>query len=109
MFAMAPDLLAERKTGPANEWVKLPSALAGLWDRLSDAPVRLQDLVVPEATEYSLTIGLTPRYYISAAYRDLERGSKAVLHFRAAEDRDRAALALNSSVPYLWWRALDGG
>ncbi|TDP73624.1 N-6 DNA methylase [Brachybacterium sp. AG952] len=109
MFAMAPDLLAARKIGPADEWVKLPSALAELWDRLSSAPLRLKHLVVPEITEYSLTIGMTPRYYISAAYRDLERGSKAVLHFRTAEDRDRAALVLNSSVPYLWWRALDGG
>lgn len=109
MFAMAPELLTARKSGPAGEWVKLPSALAGLWDRLGDAPARLNDLVVPEVTEFSLTIGMTPRYYISAAYRDLKRGSKAVLHFKTAEDRDRAALVLNSSVPYLWWRALDGG
>ena len=109
MFEMAPSLLAPRKQGPDDEWVKLPGSLAGLWDRLSDAPARLKDLVVPEVTEHSLTVGMTPRYSISATYRDLKRGSKSVLHFNSAEDRDRAALVLNSSVPYIWWRALDGG
>lgn len=109
MFKIAPTLLAPMAKGPAKEWVKLPSSLADVWARLTDAPEQLKDLVVAHETEHKLTVGMTPRYYISAAYRDLQRGSKAVLHFDTAEARDRAALVLNSSVPYIWWRALDGG
>lgn len=109
MFERAPSMLAPRLKGPDDEWAKVPTALSDLWERLAATPTKLKDLIVPQETEYRLTVGMTPRYYISAAYRDLKRGSKAVLHFASAEDRDRVALVLNSSVPYLWWRALDGG
>lgn len=109
MLSMAPDLLAPRQVGSDGEWVKLPRGLEDVWQRLSKVPTVLNDLRVSRETPFSLTVGLTPRYYISAAYRELERGSKAVIYFKNEEDRDRAALVLNSSVPYLWWRALDGG
>ncbi|MBS9537484.1 hypothetical protein J9246_06645 [Micrococcus luteus] len=80
-----------------------------MWKGLSAVETTLRDLVVKHETPYSLTVGMTPRYYISAAYRDLDRGSKATLHFPSEAARDQAALALNSSIPYLWWRGLDGG
>lgn len=109
VFPLAARLLAPRQIGPTGEWVKLPAALGKVWERLAATPTVLSDLLVRHETPHSLTVGLTPRYYISAAYRNLERGSKAVLYFANDEDRDRAALVLNSSIPYIWWRALDGG
>lgn len=109
IFDLAPTLLTERQLGPDGEWVKLPPALAAMWKGLSAVGTTLRDLVVKHETPYSLTVGMTPRYYISAAFRDLDRGSKATLYFPTEAARDQAALALNSSIPYLWWRGLDGG
>lgn len=109
MFEECGSLLAPRRLGPHGEWAKLGPGLEEVWDALLLEPTTIHDLVTSEPTEYRLDVGLTPRYYISATYRSLDRGSKATLHFRSAKDRDRAAVVLNSSVPYLWWRALDGG
>lgn len=109
VFTLAPELLAPRQVGPAGEWAKLAPELLPAWEALREVPRTLKDMVVRQATPYSLTVGMTPRYYISAAFRDLDRGSKATLHFRTEQERDQAALALNSSIPYLWWRVLDGG
>ena len=109
MFDECGLLLAPRRLGPHGEWAKLGPGLEGVWDMLLSESETLRDLVTSAATEYTLDVGLTPRYYISATHRTLDRGSKATLHFRSAADRDRAAVVLNSSVPYLWWRALDGG
>lgn len=109
VFPLAPALLAPRQIGPDGEWAKVPRELASLWGSLGEVPTTLQHLVVNRETPYRLTVATTPRYYISAAYRDLDRASKLVLYFASAQARDRAALVLNSSIPYLWWRALDGG
>src|SRR5690606_6935146 len=35
--------------------------------------------------------------------------SKHTLYFRSKGDMERAYLLLNSSLPYWWWRCLDGG
>ena len=80
-----------------------------LWDTLAGAEHRLGDLVFPDPTPYRLEVASTPRYYISASTRELDRGSKHVLFFGSAADRDLAYLLLNSSLPYWWWRCLDGG
>lgn len=109
MFARAHELLSPRRIGPHGEWVKVPPSLLPLWDAMSEAPTTLGDLVVRGPTEHSLTIATTPRYYISASFRDLDRTSKTVLYFDSRADQERAALVLNSSLTYLWWRALDGG
>ncbi|MEX3528942.1 N-6 DNA methylase [Corynebacterium xerosis] len=109
MLAGCPHLLAPRQIGPDGEWAKLVPGMTGVWQRLEAVDRTLDDLVVPGQTPYSLTVATTPRYYISAAYRQLDRGSKAVLHFATEHDRDLAAIVLNSSLPYVWWRALDGG
>lgn len=109
MLAGCTDLLAPRLIGPHGEWIKTAPGLEAVWETLESAQQTLADLLVDRETEYRLTVAMTPRYYISAAFRDLNRGSKTVLHFANERDRDRAALVLNSSIPYLWWRALDGG
>lgn len=109
MFEEAPQLLSRRRTGPFGEWVKLAPESRVMWQELEDWPRAVQDLVVAERTPYFLDVATTPRYYVSASFRPLDRGSKVRLHFRDKEDRDLVALVLNSSVPYVWWRALDGG
>ncbi|MCU9969475.1 N-6 DNA methylase [Mobiluncus mulieris] len=109
IFELAPELLVPREKGPTGEWVKLPADLRPLWHELSLVKTTLRDLLASGETPYALTVATTPRYYISAVYRDLQRGSKVKLYFPDAVSRDRAAVVLNSSLPYLWWRALDGG
>lgn len=109
IFELAPELLSPREKGSAGEWVKLLASLRPLWQRLAGTATTLRDLLACGETPYALTVATTPRYYISAAYRDLRRGSKVKLYFPDAASRDRAAVVLNSSLPYLWWRALDGG
>lgn len=109
MFENCPALLSPRVVGPFGEWVKLFPEHHAAWEYLGALPDTVASLTVREETPYSLTVGLTPRYYISAAFRELERGSKATLYFPSEAVRDRVAVALNSSIPYLWWRALDGG
>lgn len=109
MIAQCSRLLTERRTGPHGEWAKISPGTGPVLDQLASQQVTIGELTTKQETEFSLDVPLTPRYYISATYRSLERGSKETLYFRSAEDRDRVALVLNSSVPYLWWRALDGG
>lgn len=109
MFAGAETLLSPRQTGPRGEWAKVPGPLLPAWNRLREENETVGSLIVPHETPYRLDVATTPRYYISAAYRNLERGSKTTLRFKCAKDRDRAAAVLNSSIPYFWWRTLDGG
>lgn len=109
MFRTCETLLTTRQIGPHDEWVKLDPQLVEIWRSLAQVEEQLSDLVSNEPTDFSLDIGLTPRYYISATYRTLDRSSKSTLYFESAELRERVALVMNSSVPYLWWRALDGG
>lgn len=109
MLRDAHHFLSPRQFGPAGEWAKVPADLQGEWTMMNLAEDTLSDLTVAGPTDYSLTVALTPRYYISAAYRNLSRSSKVVLYFVDEVDRDRAAVVINSSAAYLWWRALDGG
>ncbi len=109
MFERAPSMLSPAAEGPHGEWTKLPPGFQEAWERLSNSPQVLRDLLSNEETPFRLDVALTPRYFISASARPLNRVSKATLYFESAEARDHAALVLNSSIPYLWWRVLDGG
>ncbi|WP_185714927.1 N-6 DNA methylase [Gulosibacter macacae] len=109
MFDECHRLLTPRRIGPHGEWVKITPGLEAVWDKLANSKDTLADLAVDRETIWALDVGLTPRYYISATRRNLDRSSKATLYFATETDRDRAAVVLNSSVPYFWWRALDGG
>jgi hypothetical protein len=109
MFQEAGGLLSTRRIGPNGEWAKLSEQAAQIWDRVLEGARPLAELLAANKTAWSLDVGLTPRYYISATFRTLDRSSKVTLYFRSEAARDRAAIVLNSSVPYLWWRALDGG
>lgn len=109
MFKTCRELLSPRHIGPNGEWVKIAPHMQEAWRELQEMSRRLSDLITQDPTPFTLEVALTPRYYISATFVELKRSSKAVLNFRTAGDRDLAALVLNSSIPYVWWRALDGG
>lgn len=109
MWEQVFSLLSPRRIGPFGEWMKTLPKCEALWDRILAAPQTIADLVCPQETPFRVDVALTPRYYISAAFRPLDRGTKATLYFPDEASRDLAALILNSSLPYLWWRALDGG
>lgn len=109
MFKSCDRYLAPLNFGPQGEWVKMSRELLPVWSKLTSAPDNVGSLISRTVTEYSLTVATTPRYYISAAFRDLERRSKVTLYFDNKRDQLRTAAVLNSSVPYFWWRALDGG
>lgn len=109
LLDMAPSLLAPRQIGGAGEWLKIHPDHQGVYAQMRGWHRTIADLVVPGPTEFSLTVATTPRYYVSAAFGELSRRSKQVLHFASAHDRDLAAMTLNSSAPYLWWRWHDGG
>ena len=109
LWTSLPHMLTPRMLGPHGEWAKLLPDTQEMWARLLTQPQTIRKLTVKKPTPYRLDVGLTPRYYISAAYRELDRGAKATLYFPDAQSMNRAAIVLNSSLPYLWWRALDGG
>lgn len=69
----------------------------------------LKDLLAKTETPYKLTVASTPRYYISATKRDLERSSFHTLYFNNKRDLEKVYLYLNSSLLYWWWRINDGG
>ncbi len=109
MFLNVQNLLSRMFVGPGEEWTKVPPGFEDVWKILDSCSEKIGDIVTSSVTPYHLSVALTPRYYISAAFQDLRRGSKEILYFRTKEDRDRAAAVLNSSIPYFWWRVLDGG
>lgn len=117
-------LSADRK----NMWKKLPttlndmnalseelfpknySGLSQMYDAVRTPEwTPLKELLSNEETAYKLTVASTPRYYISATKRSLERSSFHVLYFRNKTDLEKAYLYLNSSLLYWWWRINDGG
>lgn len=109
MFAACSDLLSPRLVGNGGEWLKIFPEHHKVWAHFSALSDTVQSLTVPYETPYALTVALTPRYYISATFRDLSRSSKTRLYFTDEHARDRVAVALNSTLAYLWWRAFDGG
>lgn len=112
MFNAARTKLVPLRTAPGGEWAKVMPGTERVWDLLvsgSEPIETLATLVSPTPTEFRLEVAATPRYYVSGTRRRLDRGSKHVLHFRTRGDFERAYLVLNSSLPYWWWRCLDGG
>jgi hypothetical protein len=109
MFHGARTKLVPLRTAPGGEWAKVMPGTEAVWDALIARPQTLSSLISAHPTEYRLDVAATPRYYVSGTTRDLDRGSKHVLYFRTRADFERAYLILNSSLPYWWWRCLDGG
>ncbi|WP_164996673.1 N-6 DNA methylase [Actinomyces minihominis] len=100
--------LVPLRHGPAGDWARIMPGTERLWDSLWGGR-RMSDLLTREQSAYPLWVASTPRYYISASARPLDRKSQHVLFFPTSQARDKAYLALNSSLSYWWWRCLDGG
>lgn len=69
----------------------------------------LAHLVSRRITHHKLIVPSTPRYFISALKRSVDRSSFRTLYFHTKEEQDIAYLLLNSSYMYWWWRVNDGG
>ena len=69
----------------------------------------LRQLLSKNKTNHVLYVPSTPRYYITAYKRKLNRSSYHELYFDNEQDLNLAYLILNSSYSYWWWRIADGG
>lgn len=87
---------------------KVPKGTLRIYQEAVKAP-RLESLLSLTATEYALHVPTTPRYFITASYRPLQRSSVRTLYFHDEQSRERAYVVLNSGIAYWWWRVMDGG
>lgn len=107
MFENLDRLLGRPIKPTADLFPKIPPGLEALYEEQLHAPP-LSDILVRES-EWALNVPMTPRYFITATERPLERSSLVRLYFASEDVRRTAYLLLNSSLAYLWWRVRDGG
>lgn len=88
---------------------KLQKELLPLYEFAKKQGKILAHLISQRPTPYKLLVPSTPRYFISALKRSVERSSFKTLYFYSEKERDIAYLLLNSSYMYWWWRVNDGG
>lgn len=88
---------------------KLQKDLASLYLFAKSQQKTLAHLLSPRPTPFKLTVPSTPRYFISALKRSVNRSSFRTLYFYSEKERDIAYLLLNGSYMYWWWRVNDGG
>ncbi len=108
LFAAADDFLAELQPDELRAFPKVGAALVPLHREMVASPTTIGDLLTGE-TDFHLDVPVTPRYFLSAVRRALDRGHVHRLFFATADDRDRASVVLNSSLAYWWWRVYEGG
>ena len=110
LFAAVDGLLGSPTTVDDTHLPKVARGLEPLYERLTMSTTRIADLLVdPSSTPHVLHVATTPRYFISAVERPLERASVQRLGFASEADLQRAKLVLNGSLAYFWWRVRDGG
>ncbi|MEW6608974.1 MAG: N-6 DNA methylase [bacterium] len=88
---------------------KIQKELLPLYNELSKTKKCLAYLISSHPTPYKLVIPSTPRYFISALRKEVNRSSFRILYFYNKQEYDLAYLLLNSSFAYWWWRINDGG
>ena len=88
---------------------KLQKNLLSLYDMAKKQGKTLMHFISPRPTQYKLIVPSTPRYFISALKRSVERSSFKTLYFYNEKEMDIAYVLLNSSYMYWWWRVNDGG
>lgn len=88
---------------------KIQKDFLPLYNEIKKIKKCLAYLVSPRPTQYKLVIPSTPRYFISALRKEVNRSSFRILYFYNKEEYDIAYLLLNSSFAYWWWRINDGG
>lgn len=104
----ADEFLAPLQHRPGS-FPKVSAALLPLYAEAAAAPRTIGDLLSTGATEFHLDVPSTPRYFLTAVKRPLNRSGAVRLHFVSAEARETAYVTLNSSLAYWWWRSLEGG
>ena len=87
---------------------KVNSVHVNLFNEVVSLP-RLEEYVSKKPTSFPLYVPSSPRYFISALKKSVDRSSMKILYFIDDKSRDRAYLLLNSSFMYWWWRVRDGG
>lgn len=107
MFSNAHEYLAPLVEDAAS-FRKIDPALLDFYKEVSRADRTIGDMLSPSGA-YTLTVGSTPRYYVSAVERPINRRGMHILRFATQVDRDIAYIVLNSSLAYWWWRIHDGG
>jgi len=88
---------------------KVQKDLLSLYEITKKKHKMLAHLISRDKTQYKLIVPSTPRYFISALKKSVERSSFKTLYFYNEQERDIAYLLLNSSYMYWWWRVNDGG
>lgn len=88
---------------------KLQKDLLPLYELIKTQHKILAHLLSQRQTRFRLIVPSTPRYFISALKRSVERSSFKTLYFYSEKEQDIAYLLLNSSFMYWWWRVNDGG
>jgi len=63
--------------------------------------------IVNKKGRFALYIANSPRYFISAVHKDLDRGQQQ-LHFSSALERDLAQVIICSDLFYWYWRVTEG-
>ena len=109
LLGAADDFLAPLQADADRAFPKVGAALIPLHAQMLECSTTVADLVIDGPSAYPLDVPVTPRYFLSAVKRVLDRGHVHRLHFATPTDRDRAYVALNSSLAYWWWRVYEGG
>jgi hypothetical protein len=107
LFAAADDFLAPLQADADRAFPKVGAALVPLHAEVLACPTTVGQLAT--GGPFELAVPVTPRYFLSAVKRPLDRGHMHRLAFPTAADRDRAYVVLNSSLAYWWWRVYEGG
>lgn len=107
LFKNINKFLAQVDTG-FDFFPKVSSVHINLFNEVVKLP-RLEQFISKKTTNFPLFVPSSPRYFISALKKKVERSSMKVLYFADEASRDRAYLLLNSSFMYWWWRVRDGG
>ncbi len=93
----------------AQLFPKVMPGLSSRYEAMLECETRLSDIARVSPGRRTLNVPTTPRYFISATKRDLDRSSQTSLSFESEDDLLLAYLTLNSSLAYFWWRVRDGG
>lgn len=113
LFSDIEKLLGEKIYTQSYVWTKIPKTLEGLVDTMKDSTYKVSDFIEKDKAKQDkrlqLTIPQTPRYFISATSRDLDRTSKIIIYAKDEASFYKLYLIINSSFSYLWWRIYDGG
>ncbi|MEO5534355.1 MAG: N-6 DNA methylase [Pseudolysinimonas sp.] len=109
LFERADDFLSPLQPDAERAFPKVGADLVPLHREMVAVEATLADITSREWTAFHLDIPMTPRYFLSAVKRSLDRGHVHRLYFPTSLARDRAYVVLNSSLAYWWWRVYEGG